>query len=466
MKKGEPLEKIEIKSTDISTQTTSIDLDENLNSFQLPNVKYNVLDYGLVGDGITDDTAALKKLSKNINVTNWYFPLGHTFRLYGMIPPPHINTIWGGGELKTIYKPVKYPFGTLRINNNPDTHLLINNIKFTYVSKKYPNGEYGAIIIDKSTLNGVNNVEIRNSTFQGNNKNPSNGISVYGKKENGGTKNINIHNNKFFDIPRAGVEVVHRSDTPSDSDGLENIFIQNNLFDFSNSTGWKCAVSFSQVRRNALVANNTFRNTSWDIEINQAANITIRNNYSTGCKAHFISEGSIGWHGNDVFKIAENLIYSNHFESQTATIHIYNGSKSKYYNNYIYGGIWSQKLQKGSWDSSLGNFYDNTIVKDVSIHAHTSSAKGPSSAIKIEGTGGNSKIYNNDIYIKGTGSDAIIFTSSAVGANTHIENNNISIRNQYSKCTPSKTNATISNNTCLHNNDLLIPNSKDGAGLQ
>ena len=474
MTKGNPL--IKADATTITTSTDTIVNDttttysttstSNWTPKPLPTQKFNVLDYGLKGDGITDDSAALKELAKNTSVTNWYFPVGKTFKLYGIVPPAHVTTIWGGGTLKTIYKNVTYPLGVFQISNKPLTHLLIDNINFTYTNTDYEHGEYGAVLINKGNGNSVHNIEIRNSSFVGNSKCPANGITVYGKKENGGTKHINIHDNHFIDIPRAGIEVLHRSDIPTtDGDGIEDVNIFNNIFDFSNSSGWKCAISFSQVRKACLVANNRLINTSWDIEINQAANITIRNNYSTGCKAHFISQGSTGWHGNDVFTIAENWIYRNHFESQTATIHIYTGSKSKYYENFISGGIWSQNNVGDPWDASIGEIYNNTIVKDSSIHAYAGEWTGPASAIKIEGKGGNTNIHDNDIYIKHNGSTGIVMNST-IGVNTHVTNNNIRRTGTDNNCISTGTNATISNNICTANYSNTIPTSRSNAGIQ
>jgi len=471
MTKGDPLIKTVITSSP-STDSNPENTKDNPTTISnwtpklLPTQKFNVLNYGLKGDGVTDDTRALNTLAKNTNVTNWYFPAGKTFRLYGVIPPAHLTTVWGGGTLKTIYSSDTYPLGVFKILNRPTTSLLIDNINFTYVKKDYENGEYGAIMIAKgNTADSVQNVEIRNSSFTGNSECPANGITIYGKSENGGTKHVNIHNNKFIDIPRAGVEILHRSNTPTtDGDGIEDVNVFKNSFDFTNSGGWKCAISYSQVRKPCLVANNRLNHTSWDVEINQAVNITIRNNYSTNCKQHFISQGTSGWHGNDVFDVGENIIRNNHFESQTATIHIYDGSKSKYYDNFIAGGIWSQQ-QKDGWGASIGEFYNNTIVKDSTINAYAGKWTGPASAIKIESNGYDTNIHDNDIYIKHNGSTGIIMVSS-VGTDTYLTNNNIQRTGTNNNCISTGTSAVISKNTCIANYSNNIPTSISKAGLE
>ena len=58
--------------------TTPLPEDEDITTLPpetpLPTKAYNVLNYGLKGDGVTDDSTALNALAGNTNVTNWYFP--------------------------------------------------------------------------------------------------------------------------------------------------------------------------------------------------------------------------------------------------------------------------------------------------------------------------------------------------------------------------------------------------------
>ncbi len=433
-----------------TTGNTSLNTTITYSNFTpkpLPTDKFNVLDYGLKGDGITDDSAALKTLAKNTNVTNWYFPEGHTFKLYAISVPSHVNTVWGGGTLKTIYKSVNMPQGCFHQMTTPTTHLLFDNIKFIYDNTSFSNGNYGAITLAKAKR--IENVEIRNCTFTGNSFNPMNGITLIGNREVGGLKHINIHDNKFLKISRAGIEILKRNDSNYDyDDGVEDVNIFNNHFDpTGGKSGWRCAVSFSQVRKQSSVNYNTFNNNAWDIELAQGKDITVRNNKSTKTQKYFMSVQDTIHYESGV-----NWIYDNHFDSQKASLHLIMGSSSEVYNNFIRGQLWQQR-------GIAGNIHHNTIVKDMSISA----AWGDEPVYlgdKEESPKSTVHFYENDIYMIGSGGNAISISSDA-DSDCMVENNNIYRVSSDTGYISTGTSATVKGNTGISNyNEENIPNSR------
>lgn len=81
MSPGQPLVKSEeatssdTNTDQASTEPITINTDPDWIQQPLPTEKFDVTDYGLKCDGVTDDSNALKTLAKNTAVTNWYFPL-------------------------------------------------------------------------------------------------------------------------------------------------------------------------------------------------------------------------------------------------------------------------------------------------------------------------------------------------------------------------------------------------------
>jgi len=477
MQKGSPLLKAEdsvpnttgtmaTSETSTITETTLTNVDSTnkiTDKYDLPKTIYNVLDYGLKGDGVTDDSEALEQLAHNTNVTNWYFPADHTFRLSNISVPAHVNTIFGEGTIETIMKGTNTR-GAFHNLTTTEDHTLYDGLHFTWENKRVDT-LYGAISYGNAVSH--RNIEIRNCTFRGNEEASHNAILLIGNEETGGLTNAFIHNNQFIDIPRAAIEVLGRnaSGNASKDDGsINNVNIYDNTFDathandYGHKDGWHCAISFSSSRGGAKAYNNRLINHRWDFEVSDSKDVELYNNYTTGTSEYFLFYNQ---NASDLNANVPNPVHHNHFESEDClygiTIQGANGGMpaGEIYENYIKGGpIW---LKEGDG----GIIRNNTIVKDLTV-----TTVGPYSAV-IKGDAGNSegfKVIENDIYVYGSDIDAISNRNDeSSSSTTQIYNNHI-----YSSgigCI-NMPGADIEGNNCQTSWSGDIPSSRPGAGLQ
>ena len=469
MTEGNPLIKADTVSTSPTkpsspTDTTSSDWTPK----PLPTQKFNVLDYGLTGNGVTDDSSALRTLAKNTNVTNWYFPAGKTFRLKAITVPEHIKAVFGGGTLKTITDSESYPKGP--INQTTDhTGYVIDGLTFVDDGggSGY-NGTYGFVSI--SEHGRKENIEIRNCTFDGSSSISTqfsrNAMTVRGNPDFGYTRNTWIHNNLFVNINGAGMEILQRGtiDPEGELKSNYNTRVNSNIF---NGRGW-CAISVSQARSKTTIENNTFDNWKWDIELNQSKNITVQYNKSTNNREEFISIGGAGWHtpeydDNQAPNI--NWVHHNHFDTDTSVIVMYSGTSTHVYANYIRGGFF---ISNRGGHGNTGNMYNNTIVKDSDISTKIGTA-GFILGMTVHSGGGtfaNDSVpfYDNDVYFTGTKTRYALNLYSSSGPKVSITGNTIR-RGNTTDCIPSQSSSTISDNTCAKNYIGSIPTSRPGAGL-
>ena len=75
------------------------ELDERV---RLNRYAYDVLDFGAVGDGIADDTAAIMAASHAAGGATVYFPAGHRYRVTSTLVQPNGQTWVGGGSDATL----------------------------------------------------------------------------------------------------------------------------------------------------------------------------------------------------------------------------------------------------------------------------------------------------------------------------------------------------------------------------
>lgn len=457
---------IETQPATTTATTSSTNSDGTLyggDIYDLPSKAYNVLDYGLKGDGSTDDTGALNDLASNTGITNWYFPAGYTFRLSNISVPAHVDTLYGGGTIKTIMSSTNNR-GAFHNTTTTNDHTLYDGLLFTWESNRIDT-IYGAISYGNAHRN--NNIEIRNCTFTGNTNASHNALLFVGDYATGALTNTWVHNNQFIKIPRASIEVLGResgtSSNSKDDRSIANVNIYSNTFDASNANnyghkdGWHCAISFSANRGGSKAYNNRFINHKWDVEVSDAKGCEVYNNYSTGTSEYFIFYNN----REDGYDInVDNPIHHNHFESDDCMYGIsIEGTAGgmplgNIYENYIKGGpIWHK-------EGAGGRVHDNTIVKNLSV-----TTVGPYSAI-IKGDAGNTtdiEIADNDIYVYGGNTEAISNRNSESSTSgTQALRNNI-----YTSGTGciSLSGATLTSNVCNTSWSGTIPTGRVGAGL-
>lgn len=118
----------------------------------------NVLDYGAVGDGLTDDTAAIQlacNASKSV-----FFPYGKTFRVVGSVSPQAGTTIFSNGGAEIFVDPSADYVGTLDLNSD----CRVSNLTFKGDGiARSTDGDYLGSVI-RGLL--VENITIENCIFK------------------------------------------------------------------------------------------------------------------------------------------------------------------------------------------------------------------------------------------------------------------------------------------------------------
>lgn len=456
-----------------STATTTTS-DEGFSPQVLPSTYYDVTEYGLKCDGTTDDSPALKVLASNTNVTNWYIPPGKTCRLYGISVPEHVKAIFGGGSIKEIVKDTTYAQGPIH-QVNAHSGYVIDGITFVGDGQKGSSivYMYGFVALASTTSSGggaIRNIEIRNCYFDATNNEKSgdfgrDGIIIYGDSDVGSTRNVWIHNNTFKDIKGAGMEILHRSatvDPDGVNQGLHNVLVENNDFD---GRGW-CGISISQVRNKCVLRNNKFHgNWKWAFELNQAKDVYVYNNEATEIREDHISIGGTGWHTaeyDDLNSPNTNYVYQNHFDDESARIHMYGGSSTHIYDNYIRGTI---HFEARSGNANGGIIENNTHVQinaalDIGLNARAVMATTYDTTNYSIGT----ILYqNNDVY--SIGSWNVLMLNSTMNANDKFIDNRLYTTGTVDCISVDTGNSVLTGNTCTENYSGTIPSSRSGAGL-
>ncbi len=493
MSKGNPLIKADTTTIDTGTDTTTTYSDWT--PADLPTQKFNVLEYGLKGDGTTDDSNALNELAKNTNVTNWYFPAGYTFLIKNIKIPTHLKAIFGGGKIRAKANtssngsaggPILF---THTING-----IIIDNLYFEAENKPYPGSQAdkengvvypnywpyedhgyvgpsgnlwrmgGHILIDG--FNNKNNIEIRNCTFDMTHFKYS-GIKGFGNKAGGGggkLTNLHIHHNDFKNYGEFGIEIIDLERVPDGSGhNVTGLRINNNTM-YNNGGGM--AISLVLLRAGVgntgkvdgtenRVYENIVDNASWALEYSGSSGLYVYNNKFTNIKKKMFL-ASQGW---KITAIGKNFIYNNHltekyigYETQWSI-----NNNDEYYGNYISGHI---IINEGKDDlhDYFGNFHDNTIVLNNSASTWTE--------IMIINKRHNGIIANNDFYAGSNVSRGVNFPYNAGGSNTIIKNNKFHMKKNTAICVDDSNNQALESGTvCNKGWTGTIPISRPGAGL-
>jgi len=505
MTPGQPLVKSEEETASPTetapTTTTNSSTDTNIISQSLPIQAFNVLDYGLKGDGVTDDTAALKALAGNTNVTNWYIPSGKSILIKNINIPSHLKAIYGGGTIITKANTdlsSGAASGALNLKNSLDG-FIIDHITFLtenkstnpsglqanqnnpnlwpYMDHSY-NGPSGRAWRWNGQINILgtiphNNIEIRNCVIDMSHF-KFNGIKVYGGSGELNVpgqinRNLNIHNNKIQNYGEFGMELIALGYSRNEnSKTLQNCRIYNNHF-----TNGGQAISFVMIRAGKsdgskdgtenYIYNNLIENASWGIELGGARGTYIHNNKMIGIRKRGISksdassymphEGKNFWYDNHIEHITES------FDDQFELI----GSVDEFYGNY-FQGFFNFREQAG-YSQNAGYWHDNTLVANLRTSVSSTIFLKCMTAGKFE---------NNDIYGMGGGVSRGFMSYSdgtcsvgAGGTSLQVINNTIHLQKSGAICVdvPSGNAITQSGNSCITSYTSSAPTSRSGAGL-
>lgn len=400
----------------------------------LPTQAFNVLNYGLKGDGVTDDSVALNALAENIDVTNWYFPAGSTFLLSNIKIPSHVKAIYGSGTIiSKAYTRIggdTNPIGALYIDNTNINGLVIDGINFIQQkSPNWPESGRGYGHITAMGTSNIANMEIRNCSFDMK-EFDFNGIKIFGSRDDTKViRNMRIHHNTFTNFGEFGVEIFNLDTRP---EGLGRTMIGIHLNDnhFIGSGKGSLALSFVKVRGGAgntgiadgtesYIYNNTFTNVSWAMEVGACSGVHCHNNKATGVSGYTLLIDD-----STVVDLGKNFFYNNHLSGDglgTASVKIMGSGHPEIHHNFFNCRVITEL--RDTVDSTLLNPYihDNTIVQDIGT---TSSSYIVSFSDKTAyGTFQNNKIYGSDNVARG-----IYVSSSSGGSNLSILDNDIYLK--------------------------------------
>ncbi len=408
----------------------------------LPTKAFNVLNYGLKGDGVTDDSAALNTLAANTDVTNWYFPANKTFRLYRVNIPSHVTAVYGGGTIMSISTSgTGYEYGGL-YTRSAHSNLVIDGLNFKGESGYVGNQYYGQLQLNSDGDN-TNNTQIRNCHFDGALR-ASNLIRVFARIDaaGGDHTNLRIYNNTFINGEYFAMELYNNTtdgDIADDMEGLRNLRIYDN--NVGNGTGW--GIGIGKIRTSSYIYNNTLNTDNRPIEIILSNNNHTYNNTAIA-KQSVLEEGVI--HKKSQYLTpGVNYIHHNHLTG--LQVLLYFGSNSEVYENFIHARLW---IEARGGDRFFGNIHDNTIVSSSSKPVKIEDMDDPK--------GG--KFSNNNIYGRTSYTDTygIRFTGSVPSSGVEIRNNNIYQEKSPNYCI--EAGGTQSGNTCTLNYNGQIPTKR------
>ncbi|UFS62264.1 right-handed parallel beta-helix repeat-containing protein [Sulfurimonas sp. HSL-3221] len=234
----------------------------------------NVVFFGAVGDGITNDTSAIENAMRNASTI--YIPKG-VYVINKMNIPSHVYKIYGEGTILSTDK-----YGAIKQEDNIDK-LEISGL--TWIFDKQEASIHGMINMD-SLKSYKKNIVITNNVFIGAYSvlsKPANALLFAAKGKNGYIENLKITNNKFIDITRAGIEIVNMDKNLKSY--VHALLIKDNVFIGHKKirAPWKktifqTAISLAGVQTDCEIIGNYIKGFKWGIEIAGTAGTIIKNN--------------------------------------------------------------------------------------------------------------------------------------------------------------------------------------------
>ena len=397
----------------------------------------NIKNYGAIGDGIQDDTQALKAAFSQ--ESSLLIPEGQFRVSQALLIPKTLQVITGTGTLVGTS-----PQGILKtdITSKGINKLTINGITFQYQPSTDTN--IGAIYFNDSS---ARNLTIQNSHFTApSNAKWGNAITLVGKKGHH-VDNIKITNNTFSNITRAGIEILVRGknktkstdfpDWPAvyfDDSIVSNITISDNTFKHTrgiyyaaNREVFNPAISLSGAVNATLIKGNKIDGFYWGIELDGSTKTKVTNNtISTKHSAISISHGS-DTNANSTF-IEGNTITS----AQANDIYVINAHEARSItidNNSITGLVYLRQTDNFILKNNklYSKLYTNLVIENASNTKVTNNYLeniNPTSNGSVSGKGNSdnsNKITKNRIYVE-TGNHLTNLSGSSIifENNTHL----------------------------------------------
>jgi len=252
----------------------------------------NVKENGAIGDGVSDDTAALNKIFKDQAGKTIYFPAG-TYIISGAVYLYSNTTITGEGTSSVIMACAGMPVGTTMLYTNGTTGLKVTNISVS------GNSSINTRDLGYSDKDGIHlldlwnssNVTVSNCHFINN---------IYAAIRSIGTSNILVDSNEFSqtdcgfvtlgNVNASNITITNNSFNGHDwsepvafyaNANFDNVIIMNNkILNKINATG--IFVSSKGINTNFKIENNYLENVAVGICVYNINSGTICNNIING----------------------------------------------------------------------------------------------------------------------------------------------------------------------------------------
>lgn len=265
----------------------------------------SVKDFGAVGDGVADDSAAIQAAVTSLaSGGTVFFPRG-TYRLISDIQFSVSNLTFSGENGASILRKdasasneyIIRTTGTGTISNT-----VISGLRFE-TQRVSASGTQALINADGPTISGftVQNCVFNNTTAYCN--------SIFLKAASGKTiSNVQILNNKILASGRMGFEIINHDN--GSNYNVSDVLVRGNTFATCASMG----VSISGPIEKVVIDNNTFTNcTTNSVEIVGPRGCTITNNVFSGTTAQLISSSG------GLSSVGSGIVISNNVTNGTVT---------------------------------------------------------------------------------------------------------------------------------------------------
>jgi len=363
----------------------------------------SVKDFGAVGDGVTDDSAAIQAAVTSLTAGGTvFFPKG-TYQLLTDIQFSVSNlTFYGETGASTLRKGSaasnEYIFratGTGTLSN-----IVFRELQLT-TQRISASGTQALINIDGQTVNGltVENCVFSNTTAYCN--------SIFAKAATGKTiARVRILNNQILSSNRMGFEIINHDNGSTYS--VSDVLVSGNIFASCASMG----VSISGPIEKVVIDDNTFTNcTTNSVEIVGPRGCHITNNVFSGTTGSLISSSG------GLSSVGSGIVISDNTTNGTVTGRVFldNAGAAVISNNNL---RMSGRLELSGPDtdgclvtgnrvvsnSSVAFIMDNSPNHNVFGNYFDNSASGANaSTVRAYNTGAiGIALFNNDI-VKGTG---------------------------------------------------------------
>jgi parallel beta-helix repeat protein len=266
----------------------------------------SVLDFGAIGDGVADDSAAIQAA---VDATNGsvYFPPG-TYRLKTAITLKSDITLFGDGEPSVLLKDAAATgltrdmiFRSVGTSTIQDVNF--ERLKFTTEQSSVSPSTQSMINFDGGN---IYDITIRDCIFD--NATSYANCAFFKSAAGYNVANVFFLNNRVNQCPRMAIEVINHDNGSNYNASF--IVVQGNYI-----SNCDFGVSLSGPVQNSIVSNNHFQNCSlYGVELVGVSGCVVDSNVFTGVFTNLISSS-----GSGVYPAGRGIVISNNTTNGSAT---------------------------------------------------------------------------------------------------------------------------------------------------